>query len=451
MLALVAACESPPSPPKPSGPNLVVLLADDLGFGDVGYHGSRIATPNIDALAAGGVRLEQFYVQPVCSPTRGALLSGRYPMRLGLQVGVVRPWAQHGLPLDERTLPQALRETGYATALCGKWHLGHVTPDYLPTRRGFDRQYGHYNGMLDYYTHVRDGGHDWHEDDRENHDEGYTTDLIADAAVEVIASHDHERPLFLYVPFNAPHTPLQAPKDYIAKYTHIQNRRRRIYAAMVACMDAAVGRITAALRDNGFPPEETLVLFCSDNGGVRSLGSNGELRAGKGRLYEGGIRVPAVVSWPGHLQSGGQVDAPLHIVDLYPTLLRIAGASLEQPHPLDGRDAWPTIAHGAPTPHQRIVHNVTPWSGAIRVGDWKLVHNGSVAALATKSPAKETWELFDIAADPNEQRDQAAARPEILARLRAQLEALRLEAVPPKIAPSRPPDGFVVPRVWGAR
>ena len=434
-----------------SRPNIVLMLADDLGWGDVGFHGSEIKTPHIDALAERGVRLEQFYVQPVCSPTRGALLTGRYPMRLGLQCGVVRPWAQHGLPLDERTMADALRDAGYATALCGKWHLGHAKRAYLPTQRGFDRQYGHYNGALDYFTHIRDGGHDWHKDDRVNRDEGYATDLIAKAAVEVIREHDKKRPLFLYVPFNAPHTPLQAPREYIEKYAHMQNRRRRIYAAMVASLDDAVGRITAALRKNGFVDENTLVFFCSDNGGIRQLGSNGELRAGKGRLYEGGVRVPAVISWPAKLAKGKVVNEPLHIVDLYPTLLGLAGANLKQSKPLDGRDCWPTIARGAKSPHDVIVHNVTPWSGAIRVGDWKLVHNGHSPANAIRGPARERLELFNIAEDPSEKNDRSSDEPERFARMRRQLESLRAVAAKPNVPPNRRPAGFRVPEVWGQR
>lgn len=436
--------------PAPA-PHIVMLLADDLGWGDVGFHGSEIPTPHLDALAARGVRLEQFYVQPVCSPTRGAFLTGRYPMRLGLQVGVVRPWAQHGLPLDERTLAQALGEAGYSTAICGKWHLGHASRDQLPTRRGFEWQYGHYNGALDYFSHIRDGGHDWHENDLANHDEGYTTDLIAKAAAKVIATHDPAKPLFLYVPFNAPHTPLQAPDAWIERLAHIEERPRRVYAAMVACMDDAVGRILRALDEHGFERANTVVFFCSDNGGIRSLGSNGALRGQKGQLYEGGIRVPAVVSWPGTLAVGGVVDAPLHIVDLYPTLLRLAGGSLEQEHPIDGCDAWPTIAGGKPSPHEVLVHNVTPWSGALRMGRWKLVHNGGVPANATEGPKRDTWELFDISADPGEQVDLSNEHAEILAELRLRLEALRAQAVAPNLPPNLQPAGFEVPKVWGEK
>src|SRR5205085_5156556 len=177
----------------------------------VSFHNGEIKTPQLDKLAAAGARLEQFYVQPVCSPTRAALITGRYPMRHGLQVGVVRPFAQYGLPLEERTLAQALKEAGYTTAICGKWHLGHFQRDYLPTRRGFDHQYGHYNGALDYFDHTRDGGFDWHRDDKVNRDEGYTTTLVAREAARFITDHKDAKPFFVYVPFNAVHAPLQVP------------------------------------------------------------------------------------------------------------------------------------------------------------------------------------------------------------------------------------------------
>ncbi len=432
-------------------PHIILFLADDLGWGDVGYHGSKIDTPNIDRMAQAGVRLNQFYVQPVCSPTRGALLTGRYPMRLRLQCGVVRPWAQHGLPLDERTLPQALREVGYATAITGKWHLGHYSRDYLPTRRGFDLQYGHYNGMLDYFTHIRDGGHDWHRNDRPNHDEGYTTDLIADEATRILAAHDQARPLFLYVPFNAPHTPLQAPEQYIRRYSQMKNKQRRVFAAMVTCMDAAIGRILDALGKHNYPPQRTLIFFCSDNGGIPRLGSNGKLRAGKGTLYEGGIRVPAVMVWKGMLEGGRVADQPLHVVDLYPTLLKLAGAALDVPQQksLDGRDAWPTIADGRRSPHESILHNVTPFQGALRMGDWKLVRNGRVQANATTAGRKEVWELFNVARDAAEAKDVSRQHPEMVERLKKRLLALAEEAAPPHLLPNKPPPEFRVPKVWG--
>lgn len=430
-------------------PHIVLFLADDLGWGDVGYHGSQIKTPHIDSLAKAGTRLNRFYVMPVCSPTRGALMTGRHPIRLGLQCGVVRPWATHGLPTDERTLPEALKAVGYTTAIVGKWHLGHNDPEFLPTNRGFDHQYGHYNGALDYFTHIRDGGYDWHRNDKRNDDKGYTTDLIADEAIRIVKQHDPNKPLFLYVPFNAPHGPLQAPQKYIDQYANIKNKQRRTFAAMVACMDDAIGRITKQLNDSGFAPEDTLIIFTSDNGGIRRVGSVGPWRGQKGKLYEGGVRSPTVFVWKGKCEPGTEVNEPLHIVDLYPTLLRLAGAPTKQEKPLDGRDAWPTITNGQPSPHESILLNATPFTGAIVEGDWKLVWNGHVAANGTQLPKDERWELFNLNDDPAENTNLYAQKPDIAARLKKLLEGHRRKAVKPNIPPNRAPAGFKVPAVWG--
>ncbi len=454
LVAILALCLGQSVCQAAERPHIVLMLADDLGWGDVGYNGSRIATPHIDSLAKRGVRLGQFYAQPVCSPTRGALMTGRYPMRLGLQCGVVRPWARHGLPLDERTLPEALAAAGYATAIVGKWHLGHVSADYLPTRRGFDLQYGHYNGALDYFTHIRDGGHDWHQNDKTNHDKGYSTDLIGEHAARIIAEHDKSRPLFLYVPFNAPHTPLQAPEKYIRRFADMKDERRRTFAAMVNCMDVAVGRITKALEENDYPADNTLIFFCSDNGGIRRLGSNRELRAGKGTLYEGGVRVPAVAVWEKKLKPGAAVDEPLHVVDLFPTFIKLSGGELSDAETasakqLDGRDLWPVIADGQASPHKFILHNLTPFHGAIRQGDWKLIHNGHVSSNATAVGGKETWELFNIRKDPSEKTELSRQYPDVVERLKKKLDSLALEAAPPNIPPNRPPNGFTSPKVWG--
>ena len=432
-----------------SKPNIVFILADDLGFMDVGYHGGSIKTPNIDKLASEGTRLEQFYVQPVCSPTRSSLMTGRYPMRYGLQVGVVRPWADYGLPLEERTLAQALKEAGYTTAICGKWHLGHLNSKYLPTSRGFDHQYGHYNGALDYFTHIRDGGLDWHRDDQPLREEGYTTKLIADESIRLIEQHDVSRPLFLYVPFNAVHSPYQALQPYIDMYKHIKAKRKRIYAAMTTYMDKAVGRIVSAVDKRGMT-RNTLIIFCSDNGGVRGVADNGLLRGHKALLYEGGIRVPAIAVWPGVLKAGAIVNEPLHIVDMYPTLLRLAGASLNQALPLDGKDAWPTIAEGKSSPHKEILFNVTPANGAIRCGDWKLVHNGNIGANNTGVRAEQNiFELFNLAEDPYEKNDLSNKYPKKLAELKRRLESYAMQAAKPNVPPNKMPKDFKVPKVWG--
>jgi len=443
-------------------PHILFILADDLGWGDVGFHGSPIKTPTLDALAASGARLEQFYVQPVCTPTRAALLTGRYPMRHGLQVEVVRPWAQYGLPLEERTLAHALREAGYETALCGKWHLGHHQPEYLPTRRGFDHQYGHYNGAIDYFTHERDGGHDWHRNDRACYDEGYSTFLLADEAARIIRRHDPKKPLFLYLPFNAVHSPFQAPKEYVEPYVQM-TEPRRTYAGMVTAMDDAVGRVIAALNEKRMR-RDTLIVFASDNGGPAPgrITSNGPYRAGKGTLYEGGVRVAAFATWEGHIPAGTVVREPLHIVDWYPTLLKLAGASLEQKLPLDGRDAWPTIAEGKPSPHEQILVNAAPasgalvareWkpvpaSGAILVGQWKLVINGLAATGETNpQPRKELVELFHLADDPSEKNNLADRFPDKVRQLRTRYDALAQQGIPPKFQPK--PPGFQSPKVWG--
>lgn len=441
-----------------AAPHILLILADDLGYADVGFHGSTIKTPNLDRLAASGARLEQFYVQPVCSPTRAALMTGRYPIRHGLQVGVVRPWAQYGLPLEERTLPQALREAGYATAICGKWHLGHFQRDYLPTHRGFDHQYGHYNGALDYFTHERDGGHDWHRNDKACYDQGYSTFLLADEAIRLIRSHDATRPLFLYLPFNAVHAPHQVPRQYIEPYADLIEPRRT-YAGMVTAMDEAIGRVLAALDEKRMR-RDTLVVFSSDNGGPAPgrVTSNGPFRAGKGTLYEGGVRVAALAAWEGRIQAGTLVHQPLHVVDWYPTLVRLAGGSLDQKMPLDGRDAWPTIAEGKPSPHGEILLNAAPASGAILVGDWKLVIRGEVGAAedqkATgkrvgkrKKPGGDPAELFNLAEDPYEKNNLAEKHPDRVKDLRARYQRLAAQAVPPRSAPK--PSGFQSPAVWG--
>jgi arylsulfatase A-like enzyme len=434
-------------------PNVIVIIADDLGWADVGWHGSEIKTPHLDKLADLGAKLEQFYVLPVCTPTRAALMTGRYPIRHGLQVGVVRPWAQYGLPLDERTLPQALKEAGYSTHIIGKWHLGHFQPPYLPTKRGFDTQYGHYNGAIDFFTLARDGGHDWHRNDQECQDKGYATTLLGDEAVRVIEQAQTEKPFFLYLPFNAPHTPLQAPDEYVKRYSHIAQKERRMYAAMIACLDEQVGRVVAALEARKLT-SNSLILFSSDNGGLLGVGgaSNGKLRAQKGTLYEGGTRVCALANWPGQIKPGTIIHEPLHIVDLYPTLLKLAGGSLQQKHPLDGKDVWPVIAAGKPSPHEDILINAMPNSAAIRMGDWKLVINGNITAnelkkANAKNAAAENTELFHLAEDPYEKNNLAKKNPEKVRQLRARLEPYRTAALPPKAEDE--PANYKSPRVWG--
>ncbi|MBW3634972.1 MAG: arylsulfatase [Armatimonadetes bacterium] len=421
-------------------PNIVFILADDLGWADVGYHGQEIKTPHIDSLAAGGVRLEQFYVQPLCTPSRAALMTGRYPMRQGLQVGVVRPWARYGLPLGERTLAQALGAAGYETAITGKWHLGHANPAYLPTRRGFDHQYGSYVSS-DHYAHTPTTKDfqplDWHRNDKALREEGYSSDLVTREAQKIIRERNTAKPLFLYVAYNTPHIPLQAPSQYLQRYAHIANPRRRTYAAMVSAMDDGIGRLLATLDEKGLR-DNTLIVFSSDNGGWYRNGggaNNLPLRGQKGTLYEGGVRVPTLVSWRGKLKPR-IVNEPLHMVDWYPTFVKLAGGSLQQPLPLDGRDAWPAIASGAPSPHEEILLNVSPNSSALRRGEWKLIVNthdqAADAETETDAASAPGVELFHMAKDPFEKTNVAAQNPALVASLRARLDAFAKQALPPR-------------------
>ena len=295
-------------------PNIVLIISDDQGWKDAGYHGSDIVTPNIDALAAGGAKLEQFYAQPMCSPTRAALMTGRYPFRYGLQVAI--PSAHtYGLPTDEWLLPQALKEAGYKTALIGKWHLGHADPKFWPLNRGFDHHYGPLLGEIDYFTHEQHGVLDWFRDGKPVREPGYSTILLGDAALKLIEAHDPKIPLFLDLAFNGPHAPYQAPKADLDRYRGVADPSRRTYAAQVSIVDDQIGRVVKALDARGMR-DNTLILFQSDNGGTRNPMFSGEVdtsaikslppdngpyREGKGTVYEGGTRIVALMNWPGHI------------------------------------------------------------------------------------------------------------------------------------------------------
>jgi arylsulfatase A-like enzyme len=423
-------------------PNIVFILADDMGSYDVGWRGSEIKTPNLDKLCAQGTKLENFYVQPVCSPTRSSLMTGRYPMRMGLQSGVIRPWADYGMPLEERTLAQAMHEAGYTTAICGKWHLGSVNKAYWPNARGFDQWYGHLQGALDYFTHIREGTVDWFRNGVTNYDKGYTTFLVGDEAVRIVRNQPKDKPLFLYVPFNAVHSPLEVPNKYTNDYPQFSGDRRT-YAGMVTAMDEMVGKIVAAVDASG-QRKNTLFIFASDNGGFapHKITSNGPLRGGKFTLYEGGVHTCAFATWDGHIKPGSSVNALMHIVDWYPTLINLAGGSLQQKLPLDGKDMWPSITEGKPSPRTEVLCNAAPETGAIRVGDWKLVINGEKRDTDEESPAKkkkakqvlprEKLELFDLAKDPNEKNNLSESNPKKLEELLKRYREYASQAVPPQ-------------------
>jgi arylsulfatase A-like enzyme len=417
-------------------PNIVYFLIDDLGYADCGFNGGKdIRTPNIDKLAKEGAVLESFYVQPVCSPTRATLLTGRYVTHTGVYT-IVRPGAPWGLPLAERTLPQALREAGYFTAICGKWHLGEFQPDYTPTRRGFDRQYGHMFGAIDYFKHIRDGKPDWYRDDQPIVEAGYSTHLVAQEACRIIGEKPADKPLFLYVPFNGIHAPHQVPANHKAPYAALPEPRRTI-AGMLAAVDEAIGQITAALEAKGLRPS-TLIIFSSDNGGPGPgrVTMNTPLRAGKGTIYEGGIRACAFANWPGKVPAGITIKEPLHAVDWYPTLLKLAGAPTAQKLPLDGLDLWPVLTQGAKSPHDALLlQGTVPGRAAIRMGDWKLLVNASeqdAEEVTADAPATgRTVELYNLVQDVAEKNNLAATQPGKVKELRARLNGLLKDAVKP--------------------
>jgi arylsulfatase A-like enzyme len=446
LLALIAwAC----SGADPSRPNIVFILADDLGWHDVGYHGSEIQTPVIDRMAAEGARLESFYALPVCTPSRASLLTGRYAMRTGLQADVVRPWSRRGLPRDERTLAQALREDGYQTWMAGKWHLGQNDKELLPMQRGFDHHYGSYCGLIDYYTHERLGGLDWHRDGKALVEKGHTTDLIANEAVRILTEHSGGKPLFLYVSFSAPHAPLEPPPECLGLYPEIASKERRLYAMQVTCLDRAIGRILAAI-DASAAAKNTLVVFASDNGGDTKFGSeNAPLRGGKGDLYDGGVRVPAIVRWPGRV-APAVVNEVVHMVDWYPTLLGLTHASLDQPLPLDGFDMWPTITEGKPSPHAEILINIEPELAALRSGSWKIVVAGRLPTPTSEDKEVKRIELYDLQHDPSEEHDLSAQEPERVKVLLERLCEYSRQAAPFEGGPldAKPP-GYQPPKVWG--
>ena len=400
-------------------PNILYILADDMGYADAGFMGSKeIRTPELDKLAHAGTILSSYYVQPVCSPTRATLMTGRYPTRTGVYT-IVRPQASWGLKLEERILPQALREAGYETAIVGKWHLGEFQEAYRPTKRGFDHQYGLWFGMIDYFTHKRDDTLDWHRDDQPCKDEGYSTHLIAKEACRLIREKTSEKPLFLYLPFNAVHGPFQVPESYLKPYESLTGVRKT-YAGMISAMDEAIGQVVAALKEKGLL-DNTLIIFSSDNGGPSpgKVTSNGPLRAGKGTIYEGGIRVCAFATWPGKIPAGKTISEQLQGVDWYPTLLKLAGGSLDQKLPLDGRDIWPVLTDSAKSPHDAVLICATkPGSAALRMGDWKLVHT------------EKNDELYNLASDLGEAKDLASSQPEKLKELRARLDILMKDAAP---------------------
>lgn len=449
---LLGACVATP---EKELPNIVIIVADDLGWGDVGFHNSDIPTPNIDRLADEGIILNRFYVAPMCSPTRAGMMTGRYPDRYGLRHVVNRPWFDYGLDTAETTLPEVLAEAGYMhRGIVGKWHLGHSRLEYHPLQRGFTDFYGHLNGAIDYFDHTREGQLDWHEGYETSYDEGYSTDLITREAVEFIREKWGNNPFFLYVAYNAPHSPLQAQEEYLklVGYDETQppfqggrgkgNTIRQTFSAMVANMDKGIGDILATIDEVGIT-ENTLVLFFSDNGGARNLGaSNGDLRGGKLTEWEGGVRVPAVIKWPGGFAGGRITDQVTGFVDVLPTLCDLLGLEGIPGRPVDGISILPVLRSET----EEIDRNFYLGCGAIVNSDWKLIRKEAIRGLSRMRINEDM--LFAIGTDPNEITNVRDQYPDVYREL---LETLSVyDGIVPTMTPPpdiKPPD-FVPPKEW---
>ncbi len=410
-------------------PNIVFIMADDLGWGDVGFHGGTAPTPNLDRLAAEGLELTRHYVAPVCSPTRSALMTGRSWSRFD----VTNPQNDRALPWTTVTLPRALKSAGYQTWIAGKWHLG-SKPEWGPLKFGFERSFGSLAGGVSPYSHKYKKGpfaDTWHRDDVLIEQSGHVTDLITAEALERLEGRDSQRPFFLYVPFTAVHLPVNEPKAWVERVPKsIDGELQRHYAACVMHLDDAVGRIVSKLEALGIR-NDTLVVFTSDNGGSwaenddRSYtdddcpagklpGVNRPWRGQKGQLYEGGIRVPAIVSFPGHIKPG-KVDAPVQIIDWMPTLTALAGYRPEADLKWDGIDLRKLLKDHI-EPSKRAIYSVAPgWrSRSLHFGDSKLIEFTVVG-----KPAR--YELYDLAADPGETRDVSTLEPDELSGMKALL------------------------------
>ena len=460
---LAASAEMAAFAAESSRPNIVFIVADDLGYGELGSYGGReIPTPHLDALAASGVRFTNGYVTAAfCAASRAALMTGRYQTRFGFElnpIGARNADPRIGLPVGEKTIADRLSEVGYATSLVGKWHLG-GTADYHPQRRGFDEFFGFLHeghtyvphpwagvttwlrrralpdggkgrwtspdGRIVWSTHLNNSEPDYDADNpilrssQPVDERANLTDAFTREACDFIARH-RTQPFFLYLAYNAVHSPMQGADAYMAKFSHIPDVHRRIFAALLAHLDDSVGRIVAQLRTNGLA-EKTLIVFLSDNGGpTRELtSSNAPLRGEKGSLYEGGVRVPFFAAWPGVLPAGRVISQPVVSIDWTVTAQHIARAAT--PANSDGVNLLPFLRGETTTaPRDAIVWRVGP-RHALRSGDWKMVRNGAAAG-----------ELYDLAGDLGEKTDLAAREPERVAALNGLWEKWNAANVAPK-------------------
>ena len=411
-------------------PNILIILPDDLGWADVGYHGSDVRTPNIDNLAKTGIMFQQHYVMPTCTPSRVSLMTGLYPSRYG----VLGPAYGEVIDLGDPTLPSILSEHGYFTAIAGKWHMG--SPPYTPLKYGFQSSYGYFDGQIDPYTHEYKtvteltDRRSWHRNDEYLDERGtHVTDLITAEAIRIIEA-ERDQPFFLYVAHHVPHFPLDEPDEWMSLYDDVplMHPSRKLFAASVTHMDDGIGQIIDALERTG-KRENTLIIFISDNGGQFSwhsmteyhgdyadkphvvLGNNYPLRGWKGQLYEGGIRVPALINWAGQLEPG-VIDSPVHVSDWLPTLCDLIGYSKALRHDLDGHNIWPMITGERSFEGTRPTYWKTNNAYAVRDGQWKMLFNRRLGNI----------ELYNLENDFRENNNVSNANPKIVEQMMDLLE-----------------------------
>ncbi len=429
VLALICAAFCAPrahaGEKKARKPNIILIVADDLGWGDLGCQGCKdVPTPNIDSLARNGVRCTSGYVScPVCSPTRAGLMTGRYQQRFGHEFnpGPAQAAAKNfGLPLSEITLAQRLKALGYVTGLVGKWHLGY-TAAFHPQQRGFDDFFGFLGGAHSYVDAKADSANPILRGKETVNEQEYLTEAFTREALAFLDRHRKE-PFFLMLTYNSVHAPMQAPAKYLNRFAHIEDKTRRTFAAMLSAMDDGVGAILSRLRELGLE-EDTLIFFISDNGGptAQTSSRNGPLRGFKGQVCEGGVRVAYLVQWKGRVPSGKTYDHPVIALDILPTAVAAAGGTLTAKDKIDGVNLVPHLQGKLDTPpHDMLFWRFGPqW--AMRKANWKLVNIG-----------QDPPQLFDLAKDMGEQTDLAAQNPDLVRELRAAYQQWNSELAAPQ-------------------
>lgn len=459
-------------------PNVIVMVADDLGWSDVGFHGGDIDTPSLDRLAAEGMELSRFYTTPICSPTRAALMTGRDPMRLGVSYAVIWPWTNAGIHPEEHFMPQSFQAAGYQTAMVGKWHLGHALQAYHPNARGFEHFYGHLHTEVGYFPpFANQGGKDFQENGVSIERDGYESYILGDEVSRYIRERERDKPFFVYMPFIAPHTPLDAPDDLVQKYADMEDERqparskhtdesrmlarlsglpsaRPMFAAVVEGMDRAIGQVLDTLDEEGIA-DDTIVLFFSDNGGAAYAtggADNVPLRGGKGETWEGGIRVVSVLRWPQVLPAQSKMPQIMSAMDVFPTLAEATGVTPgNDKFELDGRSMWPAISRGQRQPREDLLFfaSETPIRGSFMFtafnDHWKLVQEVEQGLLS----ATVTNHLFRIDEDPNEYNNLASEYPGVVEKLAGEIHYWRtLHPVAGARSELVPPPGWRAPKDW---